>query len=599
MSFLGLESPVEYTGYQIFDPTMAKMILDAQDKYFNAVYADYQQGLEDMKEFKKEYYDFDTPILADQDWYNRNVTGKVRNFINEAYARGIDLTRSPEGRAAIAQMINSINVGKVAKLRSSKQAAEDYIKARGVLQSKGLYSPEMEAFVTGGKSLENWNTLGGDGIWNRTSPVEAASLLDLTYDYYKNRTPRDLTAADFIESNGLSASMYNPRYQYSGYLDSDLLNNAQGAALGIANDPRAAYFKELSRRKVIARGEQPTEEAVNAQFYRDIADTNKWALVNPTKKADEFALDDYRTNNDIKAANAREAIQHKYWELQHGYDLNGDGKVTSDERKKVSTILLSNKKDEESSYLQDQFDKGRHAYITGEAGSSLTAEQLEDDSKKFAKKSFEDTKALRYAASKEDWQKQKNKYLEDKKRRGILDPTALASYREPVKDMTDAVYIRPGDIKRIINSDEMVSRTYGGARRGKERFNTDRSILEETGSDNIKMQFTDETYTAPLRYNQGVRSEQRQRVRLYRDVDVTDSTGNTTTKTEEIPGDWWFLVQAGNYHRGTYTTSGSDVISYAPSGISNIWSDESMGEMEPYDRAVNKKVGRKPIKDYE
>jgi len=29
------------------------------------VYADYQQGLEDMKEFKKEYYDFDTPILAD------------------------------------------------------------------------------------------------------------------------------------------------------------------------------------------------------------------------------------------------------------------------------------------------------------------------------------------------------------------------------------------------------------------------------------------------------------------------------------------------------------------------------------------------------
>jgi len=29
MSFLGLEEPVQYTGYQIFDPTMAKMILDA------------------------------------------------------------------------------------------------------------------------------------------------------------------------------------------------------------------------------------------------------------------------------------------------------------------------------------------------------------------------------------------------------------------------------------------------------------------------------------------------------------------------------------------------------------------------------------------
>jgi len=122
----------------------------------------------------------------------------------------------------------------------------------------------MEAFVTGGRSLENWNTLGGDGIWNRTSPIEAASLLDLTYDYYKNRTPRDLTAADFIESNGLNASMFDPKYQYSGYLNSDLLNNAQGAALGIANDPRAAYFRELAKQKVIARGEDPTQDAINS-----------------------------------------------------------------------------------------------------------------------------------------------------------------------------------------------------------------------------------------------------------------------------------------------------------------------------------------------
>jgi hypothetical protein len=44
---------------------MAKMVLDAQDKYFNVLYADYQQGLQDMKEFKKEYGDFVTPILAD------------------------------------------------------------------------------------------------------------------------------------------------------------------------------------------------------------------------------------------------------------------------------------------------------------------------------------------------------------------------------------------------------------------------------------------------------------------------------------------------------------------------------------------------------
>jgi len=29
MAFLGYERPIEYTGQQIFDPTMAKMVLDA------------------------------------------------------------------------------------------------------------------------------------------------------------------------------------------------------------------------------------------------------------------------------------------------------------------------------------------------------------------------------------------------------------------------------------------------------------------------------------------------------------------------------------------------------------------------------------------
>lgn len=306
MDFLGLERPVEYTGYSIFDPTTAKMVLDAQDKYFAAVYADYQQGLEDMKEFRKEYDDFITPILADQEWYNNNVTGKVRGFINDAYARGIDLTRSQEGRAALSQIINSVDVGKIAKLRSSKQAAEDYIKARGVLQSKGLYSPEMESFITNGRSLENWNTLN-DGVWNRTSPMEAASLLDLTYNSYKNRTPRDLTAED-LEAAGIP---YDKRYQYTGYLDSDLMKVAPGAAMAIAADPRAAYYRHLAEQKVAARGGNYTQADVDAQFYRDIADANKWALVDPTKKADEFAKSDYEFKHALALQDDAQAFQRE------------------------------------------------------------------------------------------------------------------------------------------------------------------------------------------------------------------------------------------------------------------------------------------------
>ena len=186
MSFLGLEEPVQYTGYQIFDPTMAKMILDAQDKYFNAVYADYQQGLEDMKEFKKEYYDFDTPILADQDWYNRNVTGKVRNFINDAYARGIDLTRTPEGRAAIAQVINSVDVGKVAKLRSSAENAKEFLKTRKALEAQGLYNPLLAKYDA--PDMSTYSTLD-QGIWDKMSPTRITDMATFGNPYFEGMKP--------------------------------------------------------------------------------------------------------------------------------------------------------------------------------------------------------------------------------------------------------------------------------------------------------------------------------------------------------------------------------------------------------------------------
>jgi len=52
----------------------------------NAAKDMYEKGQQEMKDFKKEYGDFLTPITADQDWYNQNVTGKVRDVVNALYA---------------------------------------------------------------------------------------------------------------------------------------------------------------------------------------------------------------------------------------------------------------------------------------------------------------------------------------------------------------------------------------------------------------------------------------------------------------------------------------------------------------------------------
>jgi len=58
-----------------------------------------------------------SPIAKDMDWYNQNVTGKVRDTINNLYANGIDPLRSAEGRAAVAQLIYSMPTGDIAKLK--------------------------------------------------------------------------------------------------------------------------------------------------------------------------------------------------------------------------------------------------------------------------------------------------------------------------------------------------------------------------------------------------------------------------------------------------------------------------------------------------
>ena len=79
MVFLGLEKPVEYGAQQIFDPTMANMVLQTQKQYNDAARQEFYRGLQDIKDFQKEYGDFITPILADQDWYNKNVGGQDCN----------------------------------------------------------------------------------------------------------------------------------------------------------------------------------------------------------------------------------------------------------------------------------------------------------------------------------------------------------------------------------------------------------------------------------------------------------------------------------------------------------------------------------------
>lgn len=311
MTFLGLEKPVEYQRQQIFDPTTANMVLQAGRDYINAVYNDYRQGLADLKEWNEKFGDFISPIQKDMEWYDKNVTGKVRNFINNAYAQGIDPLRSAEGRAAVSQLIYSMPTGDIAKVRQSAEAAKEYIKNRGALEVAGKWDPDFERFANQGNMLEDWDTINGGSVWNRTSPAELKTLKELTEPWYNNRTAHILDKAG-VESFGMQ---YDPRYTYTGFTEQDLLDIAAGQTPGWNGSIYSRYYRDLAKRNVQALknltgdGSPVTDKEIEQQLQRDVAIANREYKIAPQREADQFALDDYRTRNDMRVASYKKSLE--------------------------------------------------------------------------------------------------------------------------------------------------------------------------------------------------------------------------------------------------------------------------------------------------
>lgn len=168
---LGYEQPVDIPVMSMYDKDMMKM-------YLGALREDYQQGLEDQKEFNKMASEFYSPIAKDNDtWYNI-TTKPIVEYLNQ----NPDAIRSVEGRAAIRQFINSRPYQDMAKLRQSADMAKTYNDLKAKLKAAGKYSDDLERTLGVG-DLATWDTLK-NGVWNTESPTEMKDLYSLTHDRF-------------------------------------------------------------------------------------------------------------------------------------------------------------------------------------------------------------------------------------------------------------------------------------------------------------------------------------------------------------------------------------------------------------------------------
>ena len=334
MTFLGLEKPIEYGRQQIFDPSTAQFVLDAQRQYAAALYNDYKQSLNDMKEFREKYGDFMTPILADQDWWNQHVNDPVKNLINDAYANGVDLLRSPQGRAMVSNLIASMPYGKMAFKRQRAKNAEEYYKNMAALRLNDKYNEDFSKYLKEDPSQWDPNSAG------ITSPTAYSDLNAKTSPWF-----------DKVNRN---AYLYTKDgYDYFGVKPEDLMQVMNSQIPDFVNSNYGRYQLELARQQV---GPNASDAEALEQLKRNIVSANNELTINPTRELNDVAKLELMDKYD--ARKQRRQFEYNY-ALQA---LRNAGKVgnstTGQDQNNGTTPLQTQIQDSVNQKIQAQMGVG-------------------------------------------------------------------------------------------------------------------------------------------------------------------------------------------------------------------------------------------------
>ena len=174
----------------IYDEPVAVPIIDLLDsnmmsQYISAAREQYNQAVQDQKEFAKEFGELYGPNANINKQFYEQTRGAVNKGLDYLYQNGIDPIRSAEGRAYIAKIIRERPYAEIANLKAQNESMKTYQRYRAEAMRNGTYDPDFEKFVLGGKTLETWDP-STDGMWTREAPSKYSSLKDWTSNLFDN-----------------------------------------------------------------------------------------------------------------------------------------------------------------------------------------------------------------------------------------------------------------------------------------------------------------------------------------------------------------------------------------------------------------------------
>lgn len=174
----------------MYDEPVAVPIIDLLDsnmmsQYISAAREQYNQAVQDQKEFAKEFGELYGPNANVNKEFYDITRGAVNKGLDYLYQNGIDPVRSAEGRAYIAKIIRERPYAEIANLKAQNESMKTYQRYRAEAMRNGTYDPDFEKFALGGKTLETWDP-ATDGMWTREAPSKYSSLKDWTSNLFDN-----------------------------------------------------------------------------------------------------------------------------------------------------------------------------------------------------------------------------------------------------------------------------------------------------------------------------------------------------------------------------------------------------------------------------
>ena len=292
---LGYEEPVQMPTMDIYSTDLMKM-------YIEGVREQYKEGLDEYKDFMKQYQDFYSSLPgANEYWYN-NTIKPANDLISQAAAQGIDLFKSPEGRAAIRNMIGSVPIGKLKEVQAASENYDKYLDSVAKLDEQGKYDKGFQDFILnqmfpGGYQLQDAN--GNINPWN-----------------LRNATPyQDMTEATAPWFEGMKDTFLGTtpdgRYNLMGIDETSMQPILDQNMSDYLSSPLGQYhFKQFANS--LPPGTTP-EQAFGA-FKNEIMAKNR-RIQHVEREADPYAQDDHSTANNIRA-NAAKAATDFYYDTQ-------------------------------------------------------------------------------------------------------------------------------------------------------------------------------------------------------------------------------------------------------------------------------------------